>query len=125
MTSESVIEDAVVVVRDGRIEAVGPRAKVTPPAGARLIDGRGGYLIPGLADMHTHLYSDDPEMPDSLGPHELGVMVANGVTVARFMIGTPEHLRLRREVEAGRLLGPSSGWRAPSSPANRTTTAWS
>jgi len=106
MTSETVVNDAVVVVRDGRIEAVGPGDKVRVPAGARRIDGRGKYLIPGLADMHTHLYADDPAMPDSLGPHELGVMLANGVTVARFMIGTPEHLRLRREVEAGRLLGP-------------------
>jgi imidazolonepropionase-like amidohydrolase len=106
MTSDTVVEDAVVVVRDGRIEAVGPSAKVKVPAGARRIDGRGKYLIPGLADMHTHLYSDDPATPDSLGPHELGVMIANGVTVARLMIGTPEHLRLRREVETGRLLGP-------------------
>ena len=106
MTSETTLENAVVVVRDGRIEAVGPAGAVAVPAGARRIDGRGKYLIPGLADMHTHLYSDDPAMPDSLGPYEVGVMVANGVTVARFMIGTAEHLRLRREVEAGRVLGP-------------------
>lgn len=106
MTSETVVPDAVVVVRDGRIAAVGPAGKVGIPAGARRIDGRGRYLIPGLADMHTHLYSDDPETPDSLGPYELGVMLANGVTAARFMIGTPEHLWLRREIEAGRLLGP-------------------
>lgn len=106
MTSETVIQNATVVVRDGRIEAIGPSARVKVPAGARRIDGRGKYLIPGLADMHTHLYSDDPARPDSLGPYELGVMLANGVTAARFMIGTPEHLRLRREVEAGRVLGP-------------------
>ncbi|HUF34612.1 MAG TPA: amidohydrolase family protein, partial [Gemmatimonadales bacterium] len=106
MTSETVLEDAVVLVRDGRIAAVGRRGQVAVPSGARRIDGRGQYLIPGLADMHTHLYSDDPETPDSLGPHELGVMLANGVTVARVMIGTPEHLRLRREAETGRLLSP-------------------
>ena len=106
MTSETVIERAAVLVRDGRIAAVGPADKVKVPAGARRVDGRGKYLLPGLADMHTHLYSDDPEMPDSVGPYELGVMVANGLTVARLMIGTPEHLRLRREIEAGRVLGP-------------------
>ena len=106
MTSETVLEDAVVVVRDGRIAAVGPAGEVSVPADARRIDGRGRFLIPGLADMHTHLYSDDPEMPDSLGPHELGVMLAHGVTTARLMIGTPEHLRLRREIEAGRVPGP-------------------
>ncbi len=96
MTSETVVENAVVVVRDGRIEAVGPSAKVKVPSGARRIDGRGKYLIPGLADMHTHLYSDDPATPDSLAPRELDVMIANGVTAARLMIGTPEHLRLPR-----------------------------
>jgi imidazolonepropionase-like amidohydrolase len=106
MTSETVLEQAVVLVRDGRIEAVGPADRVRVPAGVRRIDGRGRYLVPGLADMHTHLYSDDPATPDSLGPYELGVMVANGVTTARLMIGTPEHLRLRREIEAGRVLGP-------------------
>ena len=106
MTSAAVIENAVVVVRDGRIEAVGPARTVKVPGGARRISGRGKFLIPGLADMHTHLYSDDPAMPDSVGPDELGVMLANGVTVARLLIGTPEHLRLRREVEAGRVLGP-------------------
>ena len=37
---------------------------------------------------------------------ELGVMLANGVTTIRLMIGTPEHLALRREIEAGRLIGP-------------------
>jgi hypothetical protein len=47
--------------------------------------------MPGLADMHVHLYSDD-ETPDSLAPDELGVMLANGVTTIRLMIGTPESL---------------------------------
>ncbi|HEX5726966.1 MAG TPA: amidohydrolase family protein [Longimicrobiaceae bacterium] len=106
MTAETVIRDATVLVRDGRIAAVGPSGDVRVPAGARRIDGRGKYLIPGLADMHTHLYADDPEMPDSIAPHELGVMVANGLTAARLMIGTPQHLQLRRDIAAGRVLGP-------------------
>ena len=92
-------------MRDGRIAAVGPSRSVKVPKDARRIDGRGRYLIPGLADMHTHLYSDD-EVPDSVAPYELGVMVANGVTAARLMIGTPEHLVLRRELIEGRIVGP-------------------
>ena len=55
--------------------------------------------------MHAHLFSDE-ELPDSLAPDELGVYLANGVTTARLMIGTPEQLVLRREIEAGRMLGP-------------------
>src|SRR5262249_6629523 len=49
---------ATVLVRDGRIAAVGGADEVAVPAGTRAIDGRGKYLIPGLADMHVHLYSD-------------------------------------------------------------------
>jgi imidazolonepropionase-like amidohydrolase len=55
--------------------------------------------------MHTHLFSDDA-VADSIAPDELGVMVANGVTAIRLMIGTPEHLVLRRDIIAGRTLGP-------------------
>jgi imidazolonepropionase-like amidohydrolase len=105
MAGDTTIRDATVLVRDGRIAEVGPSRKVKVPSGARRIDGRGKYLIPGLADMHAHLYSDG-EVPDSVAPHELGVMVANGVTATRFMIGTREHFALRKQVEAGRIVGP-------------------
>src|ERR1044071_578722 len=53
---ERVLENQTVVVRDGRIVEVGPAAKVKVPAGAAQIDGRGKFLMPGLADMHAHLY---------------------------------------------------------------------
>ncbi len=105
MTRDTVLRDATVLVRDGRIVAVGAARNVQVPAGAQRVDGRGKYLIPGLADMHAHLYSDG-DTPDSLAKYELGVMVANGVTATRFMIGTREHFGLRREVEGGRIVGP-------------------
>lgn len=106
MTSETLISDATVLVRDGRIAAVGPRSRVSVPEAARRIDGRGRFLIPGLSDMHVHLFSDDEEGLKPVAPDELGVMLANGVTTIRIMIGTPEHLALRRDIEAGRVLGP-------------------
>ena len=105
MTGADAMTGATVVVRDGRIAEVGATGNVRVPSGARLVDGRGKYLIPGLADMHTHLYSDG-EVPDSVGKYELGVMVANGVTATRLMIGTREHFALRRAVEGGRIAGP-------------------
>jgi imidazolonepropionase-like amidohydrolase/glyoxylase-like metal-dependent hydrolase (beta-lactamase superfamily II) len=104
MTRDTVLRGATLLVRDGRIAAVGPDVQI--PSGARRVDGAGKYVIPGLADMHTHLYSDDDAVSDSAAPAELGVMVANGVTTARLMIGTKEHLTLRKEVAAGALLGP-------------------
>jgi imidazolonepropionase-like amidohydrolase len=105
MTADSALAGHTVVVRDGRIAELGPSRSVRVPAGARRVDGRGKYLIPGLADMHTHLFSDDA-VPDSVAVDELGVMLANGVTAVRLMIGTPEHLVLRRDIIAGRTLGP-------------------
>ena len=105
MTGDTTLRGTTVVVRDGRIAEIGATRNVKVPSGARRVDGRGKYLIPGLADMHAHLYSDG-DVPDSVGKYELGVMVANGVTATRLMIGTPEHFTLRREVVAGRIPGP-------------------
>ncbi|MGH7696825.1 MAG: amidohydrolase family protein [Gemmatimonadaceae bacterium] len=106
MTTDTVLRDATVIVRDGRIIAVGPSSTSTVPRGAQVIEGAGKFLIPGLADMHVHLLSDGDEVHDSAGPAELGVMLANGVTAARLMIGTPEQLTLRRDVATGTVVGP-------------------
>jgi imidazolonepropionase-like amidohydrolase len=105
MTSANILKDSTVLVRDGGIVAVGPSGSVTVPPDARVIDGRRKFVIPGLADMHTHLFSDE-EVPDSMAADEFGVMLANGVTTIRLMIGRPGHLTMRRDIEAGRLLGP-------------------
>lgn len=48
--SASDLEDAVVIVRDGRISEVGARYAITVPKGARVIDCTGKFLIPGLID---------------------------------------------------------------------------
>jgi imidazolonepropionase-like amidohydrolase len=122
MTADTVLQDMTVIVRDGRIETIAPAGSARVPQDARRIDGRGRFLIPGLADAHTHLYSDD-EVADSLAPYELGVMLANGVTVARLMIGTPEQLRLRADVAAGRVIGPQLWLASPQLTGNRTSNA--
>ena len=106
MTGATVLREAAVIARDGRITYVGPESGLRVPGGARVVDGGGGYLMPGLADMHTHLFSDGEEVHDSAGPAELGVMVAHGVTAARLMIGTPAQLVLREGVRTGTVVGP-------------------
>lgn len=106
MDRERVLRDQTVLVRDGRIMAMGPAAGVPVPVEARRVDGAGKFLVPGFADMHTHLLSDGA-VPDSLAPYELGVMLANGVTTARLMVGTPEQIPLRAAVARGEVLGPA------------------
>lgn len=49
---DRLVADGIVVCRGGRIAALGKRAAV--PAGARQIDGRGGYVTPGFVDLHVH-----------------------------------------------------------------------
>jgi imidazolonepropionase-like amidohydrolase len=76
-TGAAAIERAVVVVRNGRIEASGP-ADVTPvPRGVPVVDVSGKTILPGLWDMHAHV-----------GLAEWGpVYLASGVTTARDMGG--------------------------------------
>jgi len=49
----ALIENGVVLVKDGRIEAVGPNLPV--PAGYETVDGKGKWVTPGLIDAHSHL----------------------------------------------------------------------
>ncbi len=120
MDRDRVIERQTVVVRDGRIAEIGPAGKVRAPAGATRIEGRGKYLMPGLAEMHGHL--PGPQTPPEVTENILFLYVANGVTTVRGMQGHPSQLELRRRVAEGSLLGPAlylagpalSGQSAPS-----------
>src|ERR687890_460854 len=107
MDRERVLANQTVVIKNGLIAEIGDAKKVKLPKNATRIDGTGKYLIPGLVDMHTHLLSDSDEYPDSIGPDELRVMVANGVTTVRFMIGTPELLALRSRSANGEIEAPT------------------
>ena len=53
----SPVPDGVVVFQGSRITRVGPAAGFSPPANATVIDGKGRFVIPGLADMHNHVRS--------------------------------------------------------------------
>ncbi|HMT06498.1 MAG TPA: amidohydrolase family protein [Pyrinomonadaceae bacterium] len=107
MDRERVLANQTVIVEKGIIKTIGDSANVKVPKNAVKIDGTGKYLVPGLVDMHTHLLSDSDEYPDSIGPDELRVMVANGVTTVRFMIGTPELLTLRSRSAKGDIDAPT------------------
>lgn len=109
--------DYTVVVSGNRIAAVGRNARI--PAGARVINARGKFLIPGLWDMHSH--SLDRWAWSSL------LNVANGVTGIRDPAAVkPEQeiVTLRRAVERGAAFGPrfvASGRIIDGSPKSRDT----
>jgi len=70
-----------------------------PPAGARVVDGQGKFVIPGLWDMHAHI--------EGSGEPWLKLYVANGVTGIRDMGADLEFiLEMREATSSGHILGP-------------------
>lgn len=93
------LPDMSVVIEEGRVQAIGPASAVTVPAGARVVSGRGKFLIPGLWDAHVHLTVG--------GPQILPLFVAYGVTSVRDLGGRFDDLRtMRARVDSGALVGP-------------------
>lgn len=95
-----------IVIRDGKIAGIGADV----PAGLSRIDGKGGYLIPGLWDMHSHSWQLSPQM-------HFPLQLANGVVAVRDMMDCPEATdsliaciddkrRWNRRAESGRLAAP-------------------
>jgi imidazolonepropionase-like amidohydrolase len=91
-----------IIVTNERIAALGV-ALEAPPDAIR-IDLNGGYLIPGLAEMHAHVPA--PGQGDTYRDEVLFLYVANGVTTIRGMLGNPAHLTLRNDLASHAVLGP-------------------
>lgn len=92
-----ILPNSTVIVAGNRIMTVTPNG--TPPAGARQVDGRGTYLIPGLWDMHAHIQGNDRSW--------LPLYIANGVTGIRDMGADLDFILDVKEATAtGRIIGP-------------------
>jgi len=105
MKGEEVIEKADVVVTDNRIAAVGPKGKVTIPAGAKTVDVSGKTIIPGFVDVHAHMWP-----PRDLHQTQVWQYLANlayGVTTTRDpQSATTDIYNYADLVETGEILGP-------------------
>jgi imidazolonepropionase-like amidohydrolase len=103
------LADGVVLLRAGRIEAVGTAASVAVPTDAQVIDARGKTVLPGLADLHVHLQGGWNGIDNDLLGYQryLNALLHAGITTV-FDTGNyaPFILQLRQEVAAGRVLGP-------------------
>lgn len=107
------VPEQTVLVRGNRIVAVRPAARMRMPLGARRIDGRGKYLIPGLWDMHVHTFRNRMDAPgENTDDSEVffPAFVANGVTGVRDMsTDLADNAQIRRWMiarEARRLIAP-------------------
>ncbi len=97
MRNETVLLGQTVVVEDGRIKTIGSNASSKLPANAIVVDGSGKYLMPGLADMHVHIWDET----------DLTLYLSNGVTRVRNLNGRPYHLTWRKQIADGSKFGPN------------------
>jgi imidazolonepropionase-like amidohydrolase len=91
---EAPLHGQTVVLQEGSIIAVQPRGMALPGE-YRRIEGAGRWVMPGLIDLHAHVFDES----------DLAVMLAYGVTATRNMMGSTFQLRLRTAVAQGRLAG--------------------
>ena len=97
-----------VIVADGRIATIAAPSEARIPDGAQRIDGHGRFLIPGLVDMHVHLFNNSSHRPPNTWSFPL--YIANGVTAVREMAALPASLATvnawRASVDDGTLVAP-------------------
>ena len=97
-TGADPVTESVIVIRDGRIQAAGPRDTTSVPAGAEMVDATGKTIIPGLVDTHNHYPGDLAAVE-----RQLKTQLSYGVTTARSIgLDTPDKVALMIEANAGR-----------------------
>ena len=114
-------EDQTLILRGGRIEAMGATAAVTPPRDAQVLDLAEHTVLPGLVGMHNHLF-----YTHSIHSDEKGAAVAPGRLFAEIAYSAPRlylacgvttirttgslepytDLNIKRQIDAGLMPGP-------------------
>jgi hypothetical protein len=98
-STEPPLTNQTIVIADGLIRDIGPASAIAVPAGARKVDARGKFAIPGLWDAHVHFMNT--------GVTALPLLVAMGVTSVREMGGYIDSTRAwQARMRAGMLVGP-------------------
>ena len=118
VTNGDMIKNHVVIVKDGRIEAVSPARSADIPKGIEVLDLQGHTLLPGLIDMHVHLTSGGgyhgyerlkltDERRAILGVvHAKQTLMAGFTTVRNVGAGSFGDVALRDAINDGDIPGP-------------------
>ena len=120
MDTNRVLRDQTVIVTKDRIAAVGPAGQDQGPEGATRVDGKGKFLMPGLAEMHGHI--PPPTQPKAYIDDVLYLYVAAGITTVRGMQGAPGQLELREASKRGEIVAPALYLAGPPFNAKAVTT---
>ena len=81
------VDNAVVLVKDGLIEAVGPQRELEIPEGYEIVDAGDSWVVPGLIDLHTHMGGGN-------GYNDMVYQLNPGLRISTTVI--PGHSRLKR-----------------------------
>jgi imidazolonepropionase-like amidohydrolase len=118
-TQPAAREDQTVIIREGKIAAVGPAAQITEPPGAKTFDLTGKTVIPGLVMVHEHLYY----AVNAAGGFHVNEMdysfprlyLACGLTTIRTggSIEPYADMEIKRRIDAGEMPGPKLHLTAP------------
>jgi len=118
VTTGRMIQNPAIVIQDGVITAVGPRASTQAPSAAEVIELPGVTLLPGLIDMHTHLDSDPTfggftglMVTDSFWsviavPNAKATLEAGFTTVRNVGSNNWNDVALKQAIEFGKMEGP-------------------
>ena len=110
----NVLTEQTIAIHNGVIVTVA--ADLTAPASARVIDGKGGYVLAGFTEMHGHVPAavSFAGMPKRYADDMLYLYIANGVTTVRGMLGYTNQLQLKEDIATGQRMGPTLVLAGPS-----------
>ena len=93
-----VVSNKHIIIKDGIISQIANGTKIFKIKTDTIIDGKGKYLMPGLWDMHTHVWNDASTFP---------LLIANGITGIRGMFESMYSVnKWREDISKGRITGP-------------------
>lgn len=105
--NQKIIPSKTIVVKNGKINSITDNLSSLIPAktptNLSVIDGNGGYVTPGLIDMHVHMYEKAAYI----------LTLSHGVTHVRIMNGMPRQLLWRDNIELGVQIGSTSTVSSP------------
>lgn len=124
------IENATVIVRDGRITAVGRSSEVRVPGGIPVIDATGKWVSPGIIDTHSHSAVEGAvnewtlpntgmvRIEDALDPEDISVyrQLAGGTTMAQILHGSANAIGGQSAIVKWKWGRPASEWPIDNAP---------
>jgi hypothetical protein len=93
MSEDTLLRNQMILIKEGVIAEI---SQDIPAGDWPVFDGKGAFVLPGLIDMHVHVWDE----------YELGLYLANGVTAVRNLWGQPMHLRMKEAIDEEKIIGP-------------------